>query len=295
MHPSIAAPALRNERTMSRLSICLFIACLPLASPSVAYAQNPPPVPDDAVLKLAEPDFTLIALPTSLRLPKFKSAFRVTHRFTRPLSCDTCPNSLVGDAFGLDGGAVIGLEYRIGIVPNGEIGIHRTGDKTIELFGQYGLMRQGQGAPVEASALVAIDASDVGRKGSDSQYSPTLGLIVSRLIGDQGAVYVEPIWVHHSNLFQQATVADDNTFMIGLGTRVRISATVYLVAEIAPRVSGYRPGVNHGSFAIEKRVGGHLFQLNFSDSFGTTMGQLARGGSSSKDWYLGFNITRKFY
>jgi hypothetical protein len=83
--------------------------------------------------------------------------------------------------------------------------------------------------------------------------------------------------------------------MIGLGARVRISATVYLVAEIAPRVSGYKPGVNHGSFAIEKRAGGHMFQLNFSDSFGTTLGQLARGGSSSKDWYLGFNLTRKFY
>jgi len=179
-------------------------------------------------------------------------------------------------------------------VPNGEVGIHRTGDKTIELFGQYGLTRQGS-APVETSALVAIDISDVGRKDTASQYSPTLGLIVSRLIGDQGAVYVEPIWVHHSNLFQQATVSDNDTVMIGLGARVRISATVYLAGEIAPRVSGYKPGVNHGSFAIEKRAGGHMFQLNFSDSFGTTLGQLARGGSASKDWYLGFNLTRKFY
>src|SRR2546427_6633735 len=196
MHPLIAAPALRNQRPMIRLFVCLIaVVVVALASPAVASAQNPSPTPDDAVLKLAEPDFTLISLPTSLRLPKFKSAFRVTHRFTRPLSCDACPNSLAGDAFGLDGGAVIGLEYRIGIVPNGEVGIHRTGDKTIELFGQYGLTRQGQSSPVETSALVAIDISDVGRKNTDSQYSPTLGLIVSRLIGDQGAVYVEPIWV----------------------------------------------------------------------------------------------------
>jgi hypothetical protein len=34
-------------------------------------------------------------------------------------------------------------------------------------------------------------------------------------------------------------------------------------------------------------------QLNFTNSFGTTFGQLARGGSEH-DIYLGFNITRKF-
>jgi hypothetical protein len=51
-----------------------------LAVPRLARAQE-----DDAeALKLAEPDFTLIALPSSLRVPKFKGAFRVTHRFTRP-------------------------------------------------------------------------------------------------------------------------------------------------------------------------------------------------------------------
>jgi hypothetical protein len=35
--------------------------------------------------------------------------------------------------------------------------------------------------------------------------------------------------------------------------------------------------------------------LNFSNAFGTTMGQIARGGPVSKDWFLGFNISRKFF
>ena len=39
---------------------------------------------DDAVLDRSQPDFTIVNLPTSLRLPRFKSAFRVTHRFTPP-------------------------------------------------------------------------------------------------------------------------------------------------------------------------------------------------------------------
>ena len=87
---------------------------------------------------------------------------------------------------------------------------------------------------------------------------------------------------------------DDNTFMIGLGARVHVLQTVYLVGEFTPRVSGYRPGVNQGSFAIEKRAGGHVFQLNFSNSLGTTIAQTARGATNYSDWFMGFNISRKF-
>ena len=258
-------------------------------------AQTPPaaatPAEDDAVLNLAEPDFTLIGLPTSLRLPKYKSAFRVTHRFTRPLSCDECGNSLLADAFGLDSGAVIGLEYRFGIAPNAEVGIHRTSGKTIEFFGQYGVARQGRKLPVEVSALAAVD----GTNNFKDSYSPALGLIVARRIGDRAAVYAEPIWVNNTNPLPEQVVDQNNTFMVGLGARVRVSATVYIVGEVAPRASGFKPGVSHGSFAIEKRAGGHMFQLNFSNAFGTAISQIARGGLTNKDWYMGFNLTRKFF
>ena len=269
---------------MTRATIWFF--CVLIVFSSAAFAQD-----DDTVLQPAQPDFTLAALPTSLRLPQFKSAFRVTHRFTRPLSCDTCATNLLEDFFGLDSGAQIGLEYRFGIVRNVEVGIHRTSDKTIEFFGQYGVVRQGAQLPVDVSVLLSIDGTNNFR----DEHSPAFGLLLSRTVGDQAAVYVEPIFVHHSNVFQQATIADDNTFMIGLGARLRVRPTVYIVGEFTPRVSGYEPGVNQGSVGIEKRAGGHMFQLNFSNSFGTTIGQIARGGPSGSNWYMGFNITRKFF
>src|SRR5204862_5665699 len=128
--------------------------------------------------------------------------------------------------------------------------------------------------------------------GTPSQYEPSLGAIITRLVGDAAAFYVEPLWVHHTNLFDRS-VSDNDTFMVGLGARVRVRPTVYIVGEFAPRVAGYKPGTHHGSVAIEKRAGGHMFQLNFSDSFATTLMPIARGGSSSSDWYMGFNITRK--
>jgi hypothetical protein len=68
---------------------------------------------------------------------------------------------------------------------------------------------------------------------------------------------------------------NNDTFMIGIGARVRVRPAVYVVGEVSPRIAGYKQGVAHGGFAIEKRAGGRQFQLNFSDSFGTTMGQIA--------------------
>src|SRR5262245_49509313 len=66
-------------RTQIRVALIVVAA---LCCPPAASAQ------DDAVLIPAEPDFTIINLPTSLRMPLFGSAIRVTHRFTRPLKCD---------------------------------------------------------------------------------------------------------------------------------------------------------------------------------------------------------------
>ena len=43
------------------------------------------------------------------------------------------------------------------------------------------------------------------------------------------------------------------------------------------------------------RYGSHLFQLNISNGLGMTMGQLARGGTGRNDWFIGFNLSRKFF
>jgi hypothetical protein len=277
-----------------RLTARLFlVASVLLLCASVSHAQDGN---DDTALKPEEPDFTLISLPTALRLPQYKSAFRVTHRFLEPLNQGTFGN-LASDLFGIDNGAQIGLEYRFGIIPNGQIGIHRTSDKTIEFFAEYGVFRQGQHLPLEIAVTASIEGTNNFRTNSTvvSSKSPALGAIVSRRVGQHAAFYVEPIYVNNSNPLPAQVVDFNSTFMIGLGARVRVRPTVYLVAEGAPRVWGYRPGTNHGSFAVEKRAGGHMFQLNFSDSFGTTMAQIARGGNTPRDWYMGFNISRKFF
>jgi hypothetical protein len=254
-------------------------------------AQNPPAAPADDIdldPNPSQPDFTLVNLPTTLRLPRMKSAFRVTHRFLRPLGQDDF-GSLVEDMFGLDNGAIIGLEYRFGLMSGLQAGILRTSDKTIEFFGQYNVLNQRGGDAVGVGILASIDGTNNFR----DEYSPALGVAVSRELGDRGAVYVEPVWVHNANVLDNPG-EDNSSFLVGLGLRLRVRPTVYLTGEYAPR-AGYSPGVHQASFALEKRSGGHVFQLNFSNGFGNTMGQLARGGTSNEDWHLGFNISRKFF
>lgn len=271
---------------MSWFGILVFMATTLAAANACAQSDDP------AALNLAEPDFTLVSLPTSLRLPTYGSAFRVTHRFTRPLNNGDF-GDLAGDLFGIDNGAQIGLEYRFGIVKNGQIGIHRTSNKTIELFSQYSVIRQGPSRPVSVSALFTID----GTNNFQDSYSPAVGAIISRQFRDVASFYLEPIWVNNSNPLPAEVTDHNDTFMIGLGTRLRIRPTVYVIAEYAPRSAGFRPGNGHASFAIEKRAGGHSFQLNFSDTFATTMGQIARGGATPEqtNWFMGFNISRKFF
>lgn len=259
------------------------------AAASQSQKTNAPQVDDEALIP-AEPDFTLIGLPTALRVPLHKSAFRVTHRFLRPLG-DGDFGDLVGDFFGLDTGAMIGLEYRYGIIPNGQIGVHRTSDKTIEFFSEYGVFRQGQRLPLEIAAIASIE----GPNNFKDAKSPSLGAVVSRRVGNHAAFYVEPIWVNNTNPLPASIVDHNDTFMIGLGARIRIRPTVYIVAEASPRVAGYAPGTTYGGFGIEKHAGGHQFQLNFSDAYATTMAQIARGGPPTRNWYLGFNISRKFF
>jgi hypothetical protein len=258
---------------------------------SAAAAQTQPIEEEDPDLEvnLSQPDFNLAALPTNLRLPRGKFAFRVTHRFARPLG-DGDFTDLLEDFFGFDSGAQIGLELRYGLFRGAQVGINRTSERTIQFFGQYDLKSQ-QSFPVGLGVWASMDGTNNFR----DSYSPALGVIVSRELGRYGAVYAEPIWVNNSNLEPSELVDDNDSVIIGLGTRLRIRPTVYVTAEVSPRVVGYAPGDALISFGVEKRVGGHAFQLNFSNGFGTTMGQIARGGTSNDDWYIGFNISRKFY
>jgi uncharacterized beta barrel domain-containing protein DUF5777 len=278
--------------TCSRLVILAAVCAL--SCPALALAQEDDP---DRDLQLSQPDFTIVNLPTTLRVPRHKGVFRLTHRFARPLGQGDF-GDLLSDFFGLDNGAQIGLEYRFGIMRGTQIGIYRTSNRTIQFFAQHSTFQQGDNGLFDLDIVATIEGTEnFGAStpdGSSTSYSPSLGVVLSREMGSYGALYFEPIWVNNSNELPSELADDNDTFLLGLGARIRIRPTVYLVGEIIPRI-GHDPGVTHGTFGIEKRAGGHVFQFNFSNNIGTTMAQLARGGADNDDWYIGFSISRKFF
>jgi len=272
-------------------------ACVPLTasaqnSPAqTPTTQAPPDQPDqsdpDARVDALQPDFNLAALPTTLRMPVHKLAFRVTHRFTRSLGQGDF-GDLVSDLFGFDSGAQIGLELRYGLMRGTQVGVHRTSDRTIQIFGQHSFWTERDGRAIGLDGIVTLE----GGNNLQEHHKSTLGALVSRNVGRYAALYAEPMFVINSSPFE---TGDQNTLMLGLGTRLRLRPSLYVVGEITPRLAGFDLGAQQMSFGVEGRAGGHLFQLNFSNGFGTTLGQVATGAINYNDWYIGFNIARKFF
>ena len=132
-----------------------------------------------------------------------------------------------------------------------------------------------------------------GQDNFSEQFAPAVGVTVSRMFGDVATLYAVPMWVHNTaSALEQAP--EDTTTFLGIGGRLRVRDTVYVTAEVTPRVAGFAPGDAEFAFAIEKRAGGHMFQLNVSNTTGTTFAQTARGGQPH-NLALGFNLARKFF
>ena len=243
---------------------------------------------DDAVLRPLQPDFTLINLPTTLPLPAHKSNFRLTHRFNGNLRLGGF-GSQAGNLFGLDEGATVGLEYRFAVARHIEAAVYRTTfNRTTQFYGKYDALHQNARTPVGLSAIVTVEGVNNFR----DQYAPGIGASISRDVANVMALYAVPMWVHNS---AAATGVVHETVMVGLGASVRVRPTLFLVGEITPRVGGYVAGDPEYGFGLSKRVGGHVFDLTFTNTTqGTTFAQMARGGFP-KSLYLGFNLARKFF
>jgi len=254
----------------------------------VAFAAAPARAQedDDAQLRPAEPDFVVINLPTNLPLPVKGGNFHLTHRFNENLRSDSFSEQ-AQNLFGLDNGANIGLEFRFGVARHLEAIVQRTSiSRTIQFSGKYDGWRQSAALPVSLSAIVSVEGDNNFRQ----SYAPALGLVIGRTINDRVGLYATPFWVHNT----QISGDTENTGFVGLGARVRFLETAYLTGEVTPRLGGLVLGDPEYAFAIEKRVGAHVFALTFANGASTTFRQIAHGGVPG-GLYLGFNLTRKFF
>jgi hypothetical protein len=259
-----------------------------------------PPAPaddDDAKLRLLEPDFNVINLPTTLPLPAHSGNFHLLHRFAGNLRKGDFGDNL-GNLFGIDQGATMSFEYRFGLMKHLEAIAARTNfDRNIQFSAKYDAFHQDASRPVGLSVILSAEGGNNFRR----DYAPAIGASISRTLVDRIAVYADPFFVHNT---AAATGIDRDTGFLGLGARARISwrglptssviNDTFLVFEVTPRLGGYVIGDAEYAFSIEKRIGGHVFSIVFANASGSTYGQLARGGQP-ESLYLGFNLARKFF
>src|SRR5436190_21120929 len=217
---------------------CVLLALLGLPATPLAQATTPQPAQPatpapsqpvasdpDSRLDPLQPDFTLAALPTTLRMPVHKFGFRVTHRFSRSLGSGDV-SDLFSNFFGFDSGARIGLEVRYGLLPGTQVDFYRTSDRSIQLSVQQSIMKEtADRHPLSLDLIATLEGANNFRSApgpegtSISQRSSAIGLLVSKKIHKLAILYAEPIFVANSNPASGSDI-DNNTMMLGLGGRL---------------------------------------------------------------------------
>ena len=289
------------RRQIPLLFATLTASILAVATPVHAQAANPPAQTssgaaaaatqaadnDDGQLDPAEPDYSVINLPTTLRLPRFGSSFHLTHRFNENLRGDDF-GTIAGNLFGIDQGASISLEYRFGVMRHVEAVVQRNNlGKTIQFSGKWDAIHQSPSRVVSVSGLLSVEGND----NFQENHAPAVGAVVSRTFAEKVALYATPVWVGNS---AGGTGIDRNTFYLGMAGRFRVRPSLYLIGEVSPRLTGYVVGDAEYGFGVEGRVGAHVFSLVLANTQFTTYRQLSHGGNPGA-LYFGFNLTRKFF
>jgi hypothetical protein len=243
--------------------------------------------------------------------------FKMSHRFG-PL------NAGVDKAFGLDIATIrIGGEF--GISPNLMLGFGRSNvkqEKNVDLFLKYRLMQQttDNHQPLSILFLVAIDR----RNTQYNVFNPTLGktellqipnsartgwvaqAIIGKKVSEELSLQFVPGWVTQSTIQPQlasnALEGDLATrtlshWYLGVGMRQKLTTRTTLNLDFIPILTNKGSTINSFSLGFDIETGGHVFQLQFTNSFGLNESLfIAR---TTDRWNqagirLGFNLSRVF-
>lgn len=224
---------------------------------------------------------------------------RISHRF----------GYISGGAYelwGLDQASMrMGFDY--GLTKRWMIGVGRsTYQKQFDGFTKFKILRQSSGTkntPITLSATASVmykslkfeDPSRINYLSSNLFYSGQL--LIGRKFSESLSLQVMPTMIHY-NLVPGATDPND-VFAIGAGGRFKLSKRISLNAEYYYQLPGYKlPGTyNSIALGVDIETGGHVFQLNFTNSTGMTERSFiseTTGNFFKGDIHFGFTISRVF-
>jgi len=246
---------------------------------------------------------------------------KVTHRFGKL-------NEGFYNLFGLDAASMrIGVDYGIndkltigagrsttGKSVNTDIPASESMEKGYDAFLKYRLLWQSTGArtmPLSLTALYSImvntlkenkevssgDSVKTVKLNTADRFYYTTELMAARKFGDAFSLQLMPVWTHYN--FVDSSSMPNDLFSIGVGARFKLTPRSSLNVEYYYQLPGHKlPGTDN-SFAIgyEIETGGHVFQLQLTNSYGMTERTFineTRGKWTNGDIHFGFNISRVF-
>jgi hypothetical protein len=210
------------------------------------------------------------------------------------------------DFFGIDQATTrIGFEYGIRNIASLSIG--RNGlDKTYDGGIKLRILRQQTGIkniPVSVSVYSAAYVKTLTweHPESDNFFSSRLSyasqILIARKFNPRLSIQLSPTYIH-KNLVPLPK-DQNNIFALGLGGRIKVSRKISLNAEYFYLLPGEtaKNFVNSLSFGVDIETGGHVFQLQFTNSqamFAKGFVAETPGEWREGDIYIGFNLYRVF-
>jgi hypothetical protein len=237
----------------------------------------------------------LIDLPTTTVMDKGRLLLRIAHRFY-PKADSGYPTF-----YGLDGPAAVFISMGYGITDRLGVTVGRS-----NLFQEWELsvgwlaVEQGKkGAwPFSAAVHTGLDwatreiAGQSVFAGRYFKYNAALSL--SRMMTPRWSLLVVPSLSTNTDHFD---TNPRTNLAVGLGTRYMFFGDFSVLVEWVPIITGFKILENGWGLGIEKKIGGHVFQVFVVNSIGLTSSQFITGGDlrlRDFDFRFGFNIFRTF-
>jgi len=237
----------------------------------------------------------VINLPTTQSIGKGRLLFRVSHRYYPAIK------SGYDSFYGLDGPAVILLSFGYGLRDNLDLTLARSKlDKEVELSLKWVMFEQRKVLTLPFSVALSLGGSLVTQSQPDRKVFRAdnmkfnLQVILSHQVNNALSLVLVPAYSSNTNHWDSSS---EGTFALGAGGRWMIFNDFSIIWEWVPVLAGYKDNSNGWGLGIEKKIGGHVFQVFILNSTGLTSDQFIPGGDFRlKDWDLriGFNIFRKF-
>ncbi len=247
--------------------------------------------------KVQKPAFwgtRVVNLPTPRSIGKGKVLFRLSHRFF--------PAVKEGyDAFyGLDGPASMLLGFGYGFSDKIGLTLSRANvSKEFEVALKWTLIDQsGTDGPISIAILGGTSLITLPLQGKKTFRSENTRHNIQASLAYKVSPSISLLLVPgYSTNTNPAEESSQGTLYLGLGGRVKIINDFSVLLEWIPVLSGYSFESLGWGFGVEKKIGGHVFQVFVLNSIGITTPQFVPGGEfriSEGEFRIGFNIFRWF-